>query len=70
MRNQDQLEADFVRRLMVDIFDNPVKRLYRQKGEDSDTDECAELLASVCGKISPEKVKLILETLQKLCVQA
>ncbi len=66
MREQGDVEAEFVRKLMVDIFDNPVKRLYKQKDDDAETESLVGILTSICGKMSPAKMKVITDALQRL----
>ena len=52
---------------MTDIFENPVKRLYRQKGDDTEADDASGALASLCSEASPEKIKIFVDAFQKLC---
>lgn len=51
MKEEHGLEADFVKELMEDIFDNPVKRLFRHKGDKTEADELIDVLSSLVGKI-------------------
>ena len=66
MRQDKAPETEFVKKLMEDIFDNPVKRLYTQKEEKTESEELMNILTSQFGKIPGEKKKILLEALQKI----
>lgn len=66
MRQDDQLEAEFVKKLMVDIFENPVKRLYRHKDDTAEVEALADALTSLAATIPVEKRKILLGALQKV----
>ena len=65
MREEDNAEADFVRSLMVSIFENPVKRLYKQKDENAEVEALVDTLTSFAGEIPAEKKKILLDALRK-----
>ena len=64
MRDNDELEADFVKKLMHDIFDNPVKRMYHvaKKDELADGNVTAKVI-SLFGEMSDEKKQVIFDAL-------
>ncbi len=67
MRRSDNLEADFVKRLMEDIFDNPVPRLYSKNGEKDDEENPLGILATLMQKIPADKKNMIMDIV-KQCV--
>jgi len=67
-RQDDELEADFIKKLMEDIFDNPVKRLYRHKQNKGEAQELVDVLASVAGKIPGDKRKILVDAIQRVLI--
>jgi hypothetical protein len=65
MREDEELEADFVKKLMEDIFDNPVIRIYRHDGKRNESDDFANVISSLFGKIPSDKRKMILNAVTK-----
>jgi len=65
MREDEELEADFVKKLMEDIFDNPVIRIYRYSGKRDGSDDFANMISSLFGKIPSDKRKMILNAVTK-----
>ena len=57
MRKDEELEAEFVKRLMEDVFDNPVKRLYNHKDANSELEELIDAAKTVTGKLPKEQKK-------------
>jgi len=68
MRKEDELEAEFIRKLMVDIFDNPVKRLYEGKDDDTEVEALVDAVTCIADRIPAAKRKVLLDVLQKTLV--
>lgn len=62
MRKEDQLEADFVKKLMEDVFDNPVMRMFDIEEEE---ERIAKLIMSYLKKLPTNRVTSIIETIVK-----
>jgi uncharacterized coiled-coil DUF342 family protein len=65
MRQSGELEADFVKKLMDDIFDNPVPRLYSKRHQKDESENLIDLLTELTKKIQPDKKNIILEAIDK-----
>ncbi len=67
MREKGELETEFVKKLMDDIFDNPVGRIYRSREKDDEVGEgdVISKMVSLVEKLPKEKRKIIWEALRK-----
>lgn len=65
MREDGKLEADFVKKLMEDVFDNPVKRLYNYKDDSNELEELIDAAKTVSGKLPKEQKKAFLGFVKK-----
>ena len=68
MRDNDELEANFVEKLMEDIFDNPVKRMYKtfaKEDELAEGDIVSKMISSF-GKLPKNKQQIIVETVKNI----
>ncbi len=68
MRESGELEADFVKKLMEDIFDNPVTRLYLKEEQKGEGENLIELLKTLLQKVPAEKKNIIMEAVKKVVI--
>jgi chromosome segregation ATPase len=66
MKNDGENEAGFVKQLMEDIFDNPVKRLFKYEEKEAECEEVVNLVSNVMEKMPSGKKKILADALQKL----
>jgi len=62
MRKEDQEEADFVKRLMEDVFDNPVMRLFNIEEEE---ERMAKMILNFLKKLPKDKSSAVIEDVSK-----
>ncbi len=62
MRKENELEADFVRKLMEDVFDNPVMRLFNIE---SDEEKSINMMHEMLKKLPKDKAVLAIEEVSK-----
>ena len=62
MRKENQLEADFVKKLMEDVFDNPVMRMFNIEEEE---EKIAKMIFNFLKKLTKEKSSAIIEQVSK-----
>jgi len=66
MRKEDQLEADFVKNLMDEVFDNPVIRLFNiEEGEE----KIAKMILSFLKKLPKDKSSSIIEKVSEKLIE-
>lgn len=74
-KSQSEDEANFVRKLILEIFDNPVKRIYvdvndhDSKSSDNNFTQLKSILHDLKDKFAPEDVKAynqLLDSIQDL----
>ena len=68
MRESGELEADFVKKLMEDIFDNPVTRLYSKEEQKGEGENLLDLLKTLLQKVPADKKNIIMEAVKKVVV--
>ncbi len=62
MRKEDQVEADFVKKLMEDVFDNPVMRLFNIEEEE---EKIVKMILNFLKKLPKGKSSAIIEQVSK-----
>lgn len=62
MRKDDQLEADFVKKLMEEVFDNPVMRMFNVEEEE---EKICKIIVGYLKKLPSDKSCSIIETVTK-----
>jgi hypothetical protein len=67
MRKEDQTEADFVKKLMEEVFDNPVMRMFDIEGEE---EKICKTIMNYLKKLPTDKATSIIQTItQKIAEQ-
>lgn len=62
MRKEDQTEADFVKKLMDEVFDNPIMRMF---GIEDEEERILKIIVAYLKKLPKDKVASIVETITK-----
>ncbi|MEN6384565.1 MAG: hypothetical protein ABFD79_05145 [Phycisphaerales bacterium] len=69
MRENKDIDCDFVKNLLQDIFDNPIKRLYQfqedRNGESSEKQTEDQILASI-KQMPDEMKKIVIQSINNL----
>ena len=66
MREKKDIDCDFVKSLMQDIFDNPVKRLYNFESDENDEKQIAEEILNLLKKMPDDTKKAFLQSITSI----
>jgi len=66
MRKEDQSEADFVKKLMEEVFDNPVMRMFNIEEEE---EKIAKMIINLLKKLPKEKISSVIDTVTKMIAE-
>jgi hypothetical protein len=66
MREIKDIDCDFVKSLMQDIFDNPIKRLYSFESDDNDEKQIAEEILNLLKKMPDDTKKTFLQSITSI----
>jgi len=66
MRKEDQSEADFVKKLMEEVFDNPVMRMFNIEEEE---EKIAKMIINLLKKLPKDKISSVIDTVTKMIAE-